>query len=121
MLNLVMLGASLFCAQSANIWKFVGNILLVFKIVIPLLLIIFGMVDLGKAVVSSKDDEIKKATTTLVKRAIAGVVIFFLPTLIAVIFKIVPGANSEDWALCGSCISNPNDGSKCDQSGVLGQ
>ena len=32
-----------FCASSANVWQTVGYILLVFKIVIPILLIIFGM------------------------------------------------------------------------------
>ena len=120
MLNLIMLGADPFCGHSANIWKFVGNIMLVFKIVIPLLLIILGMVDLGKAVVGSKEDDIKKATTALMKRAIAGVVIFFIPTLIAVIFRIVPGANAEDWKICGDCISSPNNTEKCIQDDVLG-
>ena len=49
-----------FCANTANIWQVVGYVLLAFKIVIPILLIIFGMLDLGKAVIASKDDEIKK-------------------------------------------------------------
>ena len=50
-----------FCASTANIWQLIGYVLLVFKIVIPILLIVFGMLDLGKAVVASKDDEIKKS------------------------------------------------------------
>ena len=45
-----------FCANTANIWQVVGYVLLAFKIVIPILLIIFGMLDLGKAVIASKDD-----------------------------------------------------------------
>ena len=51
-----------FCTNTANIWQIVGYVLLIFKIVIPILLIIFGILDLGKAVIASKEDEIKKAT-----------------------------------------------------------
>lgn len=111
----MLLGEINFCAKSANIWQFVGYILLVFKIVIPILLIIWGMIDLGKAVVASKEDEIKKATTALAKRAIAGVVVFFLPTLIGVIFSIVNGFSGEvenDYNNCKVCVTNPN-GDKC--------
>ena len=45
-----------FCTKTKAIWVLVGRILGIFKIVIPLLVIIFGMIDLGKAVVASKDD-----------------------------------------------------------------
>ena len=38
-----------FCSQTANIWQVLGYVVMIFKIVIPLLLIVFGMVDLGKA------------------------------------------------------------------------
>lgn len=41
------------------------------QIGIPIILIIMGSIDLGKAVLSSDDKEIKAATGKLVKRAIA--------------------------------------------------
>lgn len=98
-----------FCANSANVWQTVGYILLVFKIVIPILLIIFGMIDLGKAVIASKDDEIKKATNSLLKRAISAVVIFFIPTIIGVVMGIVGNFATvkEDFDICRICISSP--------------
>lgn len=98
-----------FCANTANIWQIVGYVLLVFKIVIPLLLIIFGMVDLGKAVVASKDDEIKKATKGLATRAIAAVAIFLIPTIIGFIMGLVGGFADakEDYEVCKQCITNP--------------
>lgn len=101
-----------FCAHSANIWQVVGYVLLVFKIVIPILLIIWGMLDLGKAVVAAKDDEIKKATKSLAMRAISGIIIFFIPTIVSVIMGLVSNfsdAVGEDWDICRSCITNPND------------
>ena len=38
----------------------ISSIVTVIKIAVPILLIIFGMLDLGKAVVAAKEDEIKK-------------------------------------------------------------
>ena len=101
-----------FCGGTYTIWKLVGQILLIFKIVIPILLIIFGMIDLGKAVVGSKDDDVKKAITHLAFRAVAAVVIFFIPTLVGFIFSIVDdfSAVQDDYNICAACISNPNGG-----------
>lgn len=98
-----------FCTDTAPIWQFVGYVLYVFKIVIPLLLIIFGMLDLGKAVVASDDKEIKNATTKLAKRAVAAVVIFFLPMLIGVILGLVSGFSDvkDAYKTCERCVVSP--------------
>lgn len=104
-----------FCAGTANIWQIIGYVLLVFKIAIPVLLIVFGMIDLGKAVIASKEDEIKKATGSLVRRAIAAVVIFLLPTLIGFIMTLVTDFTSNaktDFDVCKDCITSPN-GNTC--------
>lgn len=105
-----------FCAESANIWQVVGYVLLVFKIVIPILVIILGMIDLGKAVVASKDDEIKKGIKSLMWRAIAAVIIFFIPTLVSLIMGLVTNFSDSgakaDFDICKQCISSPGKG-KC--------
>ncbi len=108
----LMEGASDFCSRTANAWQVVGYVLTVFKIIIPLLLIIFGMFDLGKAVTSSKEDEIKKATMGLMRRAIAAVVIFFIPTLVGVIMGLISGFNDNkgDYDICRKCLTSPNSG-----------
>ena len=71
------------CTEAKDILAFAGWILTFFKIAIPLLIIGLGMFDFGKAVVSSKDDEIKKSAKTLMYRAIAGIVIFFVTSLLS--------------------------------------
>ncbi|MBE6161219.1 MAG: hypothetical protein E7158_03265 [Firmicutes bacterium] len=107
-----------FCAKSANIWQVVGWILTIFKIVIPIILIVLGMIDLGKAVVASKDDEIKKSMKSLMFRAIAAVAIFFVPTIVGLIMGIVSGFNNDtngvekDFNICRACLVNPSKG-KC--------
>lgn len=111
--NLFMLAKSAdftnttFCEKTANIWQFVGYFIFWFKIIIPLLIIILGVIDLGKAVVSSKDDEIKKAAGTLGKRVVIGVVIFFLPTIVYMLFGLVKIDHDKGAKDCYECLFRP--------------
>jgi len=109
-----------FCAQSKVIWQFIGYILTIFKIVIPLLIIIFGTISLGKAVVSSDDGEIKKAVKSLAFRIISGILIFFIPTLVGVIFLLIPGDTEikADRAICVSCMTSPTNSKLCVDSEI---
>lgn len=100
-----------FCANTANVWQLVGIVLLVFKIVIPIILIILGMIDLGKAVISSDDKAISKSAKALAMRIVAAVVIFFIPTLISAIFSLIAAFNNDvkaDFDVCKTCITSPN-------------
>lgn len=103
-----------FCVNTANIWQVVGYLLLVVKIVIPIMLIVWGMLDLGKAVVAAKDDEIKKATKSLAMRAVSAVLIFFIPTIVNVVLGIISNFSEsgaqDDWQVCRKCITAPGDG-----------
>lgn len=98
------------CSGAADVWQVVGQFLLVFKIVIPLLLIIFGMVDLGKAVISSDDKAVSKAAKSLLMRVIAGVCIFFVPSIVGLIFGMVGDFSDvkSEYDICAACISHPN-------------
>ena len=101
-----------FCHDSADIWQLIGKILVVFKIVIPLLLIIFGMIELGKAVISSEEKAISKSTSSLIRRLIAAVVIFFIPTIVGAILGLIGSFNDDkttaDYDICKACITKPN-------------
>lgn len=59
------------------------------KLIAPLLVIIFGSLDFGKAVLSSDQDALKKAQGNFIKRCIAAVILFFLPTLIMLILDLL--------------------------------
>ena len=104
-----------FCKETYEMWQLVGRILLVFKIVIPLLLIIFGMIDLGKAVIASDEKAIKNATTSIIRRLIAAVVIFFIPAIVGAIFSLVKSFSDveNDYNLCKNCIVSPNTDNSC--------
>lgn len=89
--------------------KFVKGIFKLIQFVIPIGLIIMGSIDLGKAVLSSDDKEIKQATSKLIKRAIAAVAIFFIVLLVELVMGLISDANtdagksegnSESWISC---------------------
>ncbi len=128
MSNLLIMGAKTmdktdFCTSTANIWQFVGYFLFWFKIIIPLLIIILGMIDLGKAVVAQKDDEIKKATSSIIKRVVIGIVIFFIPTIVYLFFGLVGLRSGDDKndksgiQMCYKCLLKPFK-TKCEGTNV---
>lgn len=80
------------------------------QIGIPLVLLIFGTIDLGKAVISSDDKEVKAAQSRLIKRCIYAIAIFFITTIVTIIMSIVgsgaaDGNNTEGWASCWNSIN----------------
>src|SRR5574344_347090 len=107
---------STFCSQAADILHLIGWFLFIFKIAIPIIIIAYGMFDLGKAVTAAKDDEIKTATKRLMYRAIAGVAIFFVPTIVLWLFSLINGYDPTElsnYNVCKACILTPWDDSNC--------
>ena len=96
------------CVKLKSPLKFLGYILLIVKIIIPLLLIVFGIIDLFKAVTGGKDGEITKSLKSFIFRLIGGVAIFFVPTIISFVFSLVDGFDQveSDYNLCQKCILN---------------
>ncbi len=98
------------CQKSGVVKSFqiLGWCLLAIKIIVPILLIIMGSIDFGKAVISSDDNAIKNAINILIKRSIAAVVIFFIPTIISAVISLVDGSSElKDYDCLRNCISEP--------------
>ncbi len=73
------------------------------QIGIPIILIVLGMLDLGKAVMASKEDEIKSAQKLLIKRAIYAVAIFFVVFVVQVVFGLIDNSGDlgqSNWITC---------------------
>lgn len=89
-----------------TILSVVRSILTIIQIAVPILLIIMGSIDLMKAVMAGKEDEIKKAQTTFMKRAIAAVIVFFIPLIVSIVIGLVPiGSNDENRATVNDCLN----------------
>ena len=85
----------------------ISTIVTLIKIAVPILLIIFGMLDLGKAVVAQKEDEIKKGQKIFIKRVIAAAIIFFVISIVQLLVSFVAG--DEGIMNCASCFINGTD------------
>ena len=85
---------------------FIGHIVRIAKILIPLVIIVMGIMDFFRAITAGKDDEIKKSTKSFVWRLVAGVVIFFLPALISLVFSWIPEWEGYDGSFqqCFKCV-----------------
>ena len=106
-----------FCSQTVGVWQVVGYFLMIFKIVLPIVLIVIGVITFGRAVVSDDEKQIKKGYISLFKKLIICIVAFFLPQIVTTIFNIVVDDFKNikaDYDVCKTCIQSPN-GDKCMQ------
>ena len=81
----------------------------IFQIGVPIILIVMGTIDLGRAVLSSDDKEIKAGTSRLIKRAIAAIFVFFITTIVSLVMGLfgkgsnqvnADGTDTTSWADC---------------------
>ena len=70
-------------------FEYVQMIYSLIKFLIPAIIILFGMIDFLKVLLSGEDKDMKLAWTSFVKRIIAGIIFILLPVLIEFIFKLV--------------------------------
>lgn len=98
--------------------KIIGYVVLVAKWLAPLIIIVLGMVDFGKAVTSSDEKEIGKAFASLIRRLVAGVIIFLIPTIVLALLDLIhvtKGLENTTFGPCTKCILNVN---KCGITGA---
>jgi len=82
------------------------GILPIFRVIIPIALILFGTVDLGKAVIASDEKEIKEAQSKLIKRFIYAALVFLMVTLVTLVMDLVAqGADGTNmWLDCWDTV-----------------
>lgn len=92
----------------AKIPQTVSTIINIIKIAVPILLVIFGMLDLFKGITSQKEDEIKKGQQLFIKRLISGALVFFVFLIVQLIVSFVAGDANENTNImdCVNCFIN---------------
>ena len=81
----------------------------ILKIVTPIIIIIFGMIDFLKAVMAQKEDEMKKGHQTFVKRLIMGALVFLVFFFVEIIIGFVaPKEENQSMWNCVDCFINGN-------------
>lgn len=95
--------------------KIINMVITVAKILVPLLIIIYGSIDYGKAALSDDGDALEKTTQKLIKKIVVGVMIFMIPTIINSLIsfsqssKDKADANSGEFRKCALCFAGHKD------------
>ena len=107
------------CTTLKPFLNIVGYVVIIVKIVVPILLVVFGMLDVGKSVIASKPDEVTKNLKSFAMRCVAAVLIFFIPSIVSVLINAVAetgqsgeatGDNSNansNWLTCWQYVLSP--------------
>lgn len=103
---------SSFCSETAGILQYVGIALTIIKVAIPMIIIFLGVMDLGKAVIAEKQDETKAGAKRLLWRCIAGLAIFFIPSIVLWLFGTIADFNEQkdSFSVCQACLLHPTGG-----------
>jgi len=90
--------------QAPRIMSYAINLL---KIGTPIILIITGMITLVKALAASKEDDMKKAQSALIRKAIAAAFVFFVISIVQfVLLSVADSGDESSITTCLSCFMN---------------
>ena len=112
MTNLFQIGAIDSCGGLLPIVRVIRKgVFPLVQLFIPIVLIVLGTIDLGKAVIASDDKEVKAAQGRLIKRFIYAALIFFVTTLVSVLMDLVSKGGNDvgdttSWQSCWRSASN---------------
>ena len=65
------------------------------KIGVPIILIVLGMIDMGKAVASQKEDKIKAGQKILISRCLNAGIVFFIVAIVQLIMEIMKNVTGD--------------------------
>ena len=98
-----------FCKDTVIIWRFIGEVVYIIRIVIPIIIVVLGTIDLGKAVMAGEEKTVKEAQRAFIKRLIYGIAVFFVTTIVKVIFGLLGlELDQGDTKVCWDCASKPH-------------
>lgn len=105
-------------ADYADIATLTRLIVTILKIAIPIILIIYGILDLAKAVMANEEKDMKEAQKRLIKRIAYALVVFFVITLVQLLIKAVAPSteNKTNIADCIACFTT--DSNSCAGAGT---
>ena len=81
----------------------VNDILKIPQIAVPILIILLGTIDFGTAVISSKEEGMKKAQTKFITRIFIGVCVFLVPVIMDVLMALADIVWAGSWVEGSGC------------------
>lgn len=96
------------CEHLNPIINIIQSVLMIVQWAIPIIIIVIGTFDIMKAVIASKEDEIKAAQKMLIKRVVYAVIIFLIPSIVYFVFNIVSNSGTEGTGEFWKCWKQSN-------------
>ena len=103
------------CSQDSilQVLHFIGYLLFIAKIFIPLIIIGFATFDLFKAVTDKDEQSLSKQTKIVLTRIASGIIVFFIPSIVYALFGISSQFNTfknSEYQACVDCLLKPTNG-----------
>lgn len=87
--------------------RITSDIVKILQVAVPIILVLFGSLDLAKGIVAGKEDEIKKGQGIFIKRLITGAIVFFVVVVVKFLVSVISDSNAGYIVDCIDCfISN---------------
>lgn len=96
----------------AGIPAFTRGLYTTLKYLVPVLIILFGILDFVKAVMASKEQDMKEYQNKFIRRLISGVAIFLVLAVVNFVFSQTKVQDANGILKCLSCLSTTE--SACD-------
>ncbi|MBR3199281.1 MAG: hypothetical protein IKG27_04630 [Bacilli bacterium] len=103
-MNLVsMLASSTDCISSCGtnvcipsaVAGLTSTIIFIIKVVVPVLLVLWGMLDFAKAIIGQDEDKIKAGQKKFIQRLIAAIIVFLVTTVVSLVVKTVGNVTGD--------------------------
>lgn len=92
------------CGIPTEITNTIGAVYNILLIAVPIIVVLFGIIDFIKAAMSGKEEEIKKNTSTFVKRVIIGLLVFFVLAVVKLVINVIQTNNTNGVTDCLTTI-----------------
>ena len=102
--SVVSCGSNLMSNIPSLIPRVISIIYTIIQVAVPIVLVIFGMLDLFKGITAGKEDDIKKGQTILIKRLITAAIVFFVFVFIKLLISFVADSNGNRIIECAECF-----------------
>ena len=96
-----------------HVLHFIGYLLFIAKILVPLLIVGFATFDLLKAVIDKDEKSITKQARIVGIRIVSGIIVFLLPSIVYAVFSISSefgGYKDNKYQTCADCLLKPTKG-----------
>lgn len=99
----------------SNLVSFSSKLVGFIQVAVPIIIILTGMIELLKAVISSDEKKMDESKGSLMRKFIAGIAIFLVFVIVKFAFSMLDNMTVDRYLNCASCFINE----ECDNAPVV--